>query len=84
MEILVILESKFIKIFKIGNFPLFQEAHNAINFVIYHEVRNRNYIFKDTLSIGKQPLFQTLPCKGTVHHLTYVLQPNSASNNGCL
>lgn len=36
MEILVTLESKFIKIFKIGDFPLFQEAYNAINFVIYH------------------------------------------------
>lgn len=58
MEILVILESKFIKIFKIGNFPLFQEAHNAINFVIYHEVRNRNYILKTPSPLASSRYFR--------------------------
>lgn len=61
MEILVILESKFIKIFKIGNFPLFQEAHNAIIFVIYHEVRNRNYILKTPSPLASSRYFRPCP-----------------------
>lgn len=58
MKILATLESKFIKIFKIGDFPLFQEAHNAINFVIYHEVRNRNYILNTPSPLASSRYFR--------------------------
>lgn len=61
MKILATLESKFIKIFKIGDFPLFQEAHNAINFVIYHEVRNRNYILKTPSPLATNRYFRPCP-----------------------